>query len=234
MVSPDREDAPTGLPAPGSGSDAVPTDRPETLVADRGTGAMSRLRLTRPGPNWERLEEEYGRVVNLMDAIQKHLASQDERSDMMVSSLDRLAENFKEMPQASRRHLDLLSGISEAVQADAASTKHVEEALSQLPQLADAQRETMVSIGRQLDLSRQTSEQVAGTMEGFQQAVTRLSETTEASSKALQEMRWDATAREERVATLLQKQTRWLLVFAWSAIALAAIAAVVGLIAILR
>ena len=131
-------------------------------------------------------------------------------------------------------HLDLLSRISEAAQADAASAKRVEEGLLQLPQLADGQRETMVSIGRQLDLSRQTNERIADTMEGFQQAITSLGETVEASSKALQEMRWDATAREERVASLLQHQTRWLVTFGWSAIGFAAIAAIVGLIVLLR
>ena len=92
----------------------------------------------------------------------------------------------------------------------------------------------MVSIGRQLDLSRQTNERIADTMEGFQQAITSLGETVEASSKALQEMRWDATAREERVASLLQHQTRWLVTFGWSAIGFAAIAAIVGLIVLLR
>jgi hypothetical protein len=169
-----------------------------------------------------------------MDGIQAHMASQSERSEAMVRSLDRLANGIRDMSQTSQAHLELLSGISEAAQADAASAKRLEEGLLQLPQLADGQREAMVSIGRQLDMYRQTDERIAEAMEGFRQAITSLGDTVEASGKALQEMRWDATAREERVASLLLQQTKWLVTFGWSAISLAAIAAIVGLIALFR
>ncbi|UCC30178.1 MAG: hypothetical protein JSU86_18510 [Phycisphaerales bacterium] len=193
---------------------------------------MSRIRFSRSGPNLERLEEEYARIVNLMESIQTHLASQAERSDIMARSLDRLAEGLAQVPEASRRHLELLSTISEAATADAASAKRVEEGLVQLPQLADAQRETMVSLGRQLDLSRQTSERVADTMDQFREAVTKLSEATGASTRTLREMHQEAEVRDERAASLLQVQTRRLTMFAWSAIGLAVIVAVVGLIAL--
>jgi hypothetical protein len=110
----------------------------------------------------------------------------------------------------------------------------VEENLSQFPRLADAQRETMVSIGRQLDLSRQTGDRVGTTLEGFQQAVTLLGEATGASAKALQEMRRNSLEREERVATILQEQTRRLTLFSVAALSASIVAAVIGIIALLR
>jgi hypothetical protein len=75
---------------------------------------------------------------------------------------------------------------------------------------------------------------VGTTLEGFQQAVTLLGEATGASAKALQDMRWDASAREERLATILQEQTRRFTLFAAGAVGLAVVAGVIGIIAILR
>lgn len=226
------EDAPAGGLGPTSGVDGDIGIAPHAASAAEGRGSLSRFRFSRSGPNLERLEEEYARIVNLMESIQTHLASQAERSDIMARSLDRLAEGLAQVPEASRRHLELLSTISDAATADAASAKRVEEGLVQLPQLADAQRETMVSLGRQLDLSRQTSERVADTMDQFREAVTKLSEATGASTRTLREMHQEAEVRDERAASLLQVQTRRLTMFAWSAIGLAVIVAVVGLIAL--
>jgi septation ring formation regulator EzrA len=198
------------------------------------SGPASKFRLSRSGPNLERLEEEYRKVVDLIDAIGGHLASQAQHSDRMARSLDRLAASLANVPETSQKQSELLTTIRDEVSADAACTKRVEECISQLPHIADAQRETMVSIGRQLDLSRDTSERVAATMGEFQQTIGKVGEATSASTKALQEMRWDASARDERITDLLAVQSKRFALFAWSAIALAAVAAAVGLVALFR
>jgi gas vesicle protein len=180
------------------------------------------------------LEEEYARVVNLIDAIQTHLASQAEESQRMARSLERLAESLSHVPDASRQELELLTRIQDSMTADLAGTKRIEDCLSQLPQLADAQREAMVSIGRQLDSSRETSERVASTLGEVQQAVGGLGEATDASAKAVQELRHDASARGERIAELVKDQTRRLTTLAWAMIGLAVVAAVVALVAVIR
>jgi hypothetical protein len=182
----------------------------------------------------ERLEEEYARVVNIVESVQKHLEQQGERAESMAGSLTRLAESLDHMPETSKTQLELLSTMNHQMGVDGACVKRVEENLSQLPRLADAQRETMVSIGRQLDLSRQTNDRVATTLDGFQQAVTLLGEATGASAKALQDMRSDASSREERVATILQEQTRRFTIFAAVAVGLLLVAGVIGVIALIR
>lgn len=209
-------------------------DGVQTPLTEDRSSPVTKLRLSRSGPGLERLEEEYARVVKLIDAVQEHLASQADRSEMMARSLERLAESLAFVPEASRRQLELLSAISETVAADAACAKRVEESLSQLPGIADAQRETMVSIGRQLDSSRQTSDRIATTTDSLQQAVTRLGEATDASAKVTEEMHRDTRSNDQRVATLLQEQSKRFALFAWSAVGLAAVAAALGLFALLR
>jgi len=224
--------APIGPNAPGDDGGVPPMGT--GVIPPEAPVPTPKFRLARATSNVERLEEEYAKVVKLVESVQTHLEQQGERSESIARSLSRLAESLGHLPEASKTQLELLSTISQQMSADSACTKRVEENLSQLPRLADAQRETMVSIGRQLDLSRQTSDRVGTTLEGFQQAVTLLGEATGSSAKALQEMRWDASAREERVATILREQTRRFTIFAAVAVGLLLLAGVVGAIALIR
>jgi hypothetical protein len=209
-------------------------DRGGLVMSEPPPGAASKFRLARSGSTMERIGEDHARVVQLVESVQVHLEQQGERAELMARSLARLAESLQHLPDASKTQLEAMMSIGQRLEADGASVRRVEENLSQLPRIADAQRETMVSIGRQLDLSRQTTEKVATTMDGFQEAVTQLGDATTASSKALQEIRWDATAREERMAAILQEQTRRLTIFAIAAVGLAILAAIIGVIALIR
>ncbi len=204
------------------------------IIPSDGSSVGPKFRLARTGSTIDRLEEEYARVIKIVESVEKHLELQSERGDSMAGSLNRLAESLEHMPETSKAQVELLSTMNHQMSVDGACAKRVEENLSQLPRLADAQRETMVSIGRQLDLSRQTGDRVGTTLEGFQQAVTLLGEATSASAMALQDMRRTASEREERVAAILQEQTRRLTFFAITALGASIVAAVIGIIALLR
>lgn len=233
------EESSTATGGSGPGSELLSDNRDDMRLRTlgRGTGdgskSLSRLRMSRSGLTMERLAEEYGRVVNLVDAIQKHLSSQAQQSERIARSLDRLAEGLSHFPETSQKELELLGAISRTVDADLLSAKRVEESLSQLPKLADAQRETMVSIGRQLNVSREAGERMVDTVRDVGQTVTKVGEATEASTRNIQEMRWDAAARDERVAVLLEEQTRRFAIFAWVAIGLAVVAVAAGVYAVL-
>lgn len=204
------------------------------IIPSDGSSVGPKFRLARTPSAMERLEEEYARVIKIVESVEKNLELQSERSESMAGSMNRLAESLGHLPETSKAQLELLSTMNHQMGVDGVCVKRVEESLSQLPRLADAQRETMVSIGRQLDLSRQTNDRVATTLDGFQQAVTLLGEATGASAKALQEMRRNSSEREERVATILKEQTRRLTLFSVAALSASIVAAVIGIIALLR
>lgn len=195
---------------------------------------MTKLRWMKPNPQLERLETEYTRVVDLVDAIEKHLASQVEHAHHMSQSLERLAEGVAALPDASRQQLDLLGKINESVTAGLTNSKQLQEGFSQLPQLADAQREAMVAIGRQLDASRDGEERLVETLQGMGESVAKLGDVTDSSSQALQAMRRDALARDDRIIAVMEQQTGKIAIFAWSALGLAAVGAILGLVALLR
>ncbi len=229
-VDPDRFPPTDPLGPIGGGMASTDTG----IIPSDGSGVGPKFRLARTGSAIDRLEEEYARVIRIVESVEKHLELQSERGDSMAGSLNRLADSLEHMPETSKAQVELLTTMNHQMEVDGACAKRVEENLSQLPRLADAQRETMVSIGRQLDLSKQTNERVVTTLEGFQQAVTLLGEATGASAKAMQDMRRTASEREERVATILQEQTRRLTFFAFAALGASIVAAVIGIIALLR
>ncbi len=219
----ERQPEPQPPEAPSSPSDlsghvTVPASRTRRL----GTGGVRRL------------EEEHDRVVNLVEVIQTHLAAQACQTEKIADSLERLVENLAHLPAASEKQLALLASLGESATADAASAKRIEEGLAQLPPIADAQREALVSVGRNLDLSRETTERLGSTMEQIHSAIGSLGEATEASTKASERWGQDAAQRRQRVTTLLEEQSRRLTIFAWSAVTLAGLAAVIALVALFR
>jgi hypothetical protein len=183
------------------------------------------------GANLERLEQEYVRVVSLVESVQSHLEQHGLRAERMAAALDRVADSLSQFPESSRTQLELLTRIGERMSAEATAAKSLEQSLSQLPRLADAQRETMVAIGRQLDASRESSERVAAVLDGFRHGLTQVADVTGAAGRALDKARLDASARDERLAAALQEQAKRLTVFAIAAISLAAVAALASVIA---
>lgn len=196
---------------------------------DPAGSAITRVR--NPRANLERLEQEYGRVVKLIESVQKHLEEHGDRSERIAAALDKLAGTLSHVPDASRTQIDLLAKIGEKLSADAATSRNLEQSLSQLPRLADAQRETMVAIGRQLEASRESSERVATMLDGFHKGLAQVAESASATGRALEKTRWDSSTRDERLAAILQEQSKRLTTFAVAAISLASVAALASVIA---
>lgn len=215
------------------GEDDIVTGEQMPDAVGTSIEGVTRVRGFRGG-HLERLEEEYSRVAQLMDSVRSHLEQQGERADLMARSLDRVANALGEMPEVWKSHLETVSAIRDHLGTTSGFVKRIDENLSQLPQIADAQRETMVSIGRQLDGARQSDERIASVLQGCESGLTQLAEATGASAKALQELRWDTAAREERVAVILREQSQRFRVFAFAAMALAAVAAGLGLVGLFR
>ena len=197
-------------------------------------GAPARAVLSRRESGINRPEETYAVINELMESIRKHLESHEERMERMEHFLDKTNAALEHLPEASRTHSDLLSAIQKLTESAATSATRAEEYLSQIPRIADAQRETMVSIGRQLDLLRESGDREMEALSGFQEAVTKLAEASGASTAALKEMHDDSVARETHLQEAVERQTKRLTLFSALAVSVAAIAIVLGLIALLR
>lgn len=92
----------------------------------------------------------------------------------------------------------------------------------------------MVSIARHLESSRQTNEKGAAAMEQFQRTLTTLVEGVQSSAGALNDLRTDALERQESLSAGVERQSRRLTWFAAIAVALLAIGAAAGWVAVFR
>lgn len=193
-----------------------------------GADAPAKVPATRPVAKWERLAEEYSRVVKLMDAMQEHMATQSQRSERMTELLERLCDSVADVPDASRKQLELMASLRESATADSSSLRRLTEELSQLPRLADAQRETMVSIGRHLETTHEVGARTNEAMDAVHQALSSLSESTGASTKTMRELWGHASSQNEQLTELLERQGRRFTLFACSALGLALIALALG------
>ena len=72
----------------------------------------------------------------------------------------------------------------------------------------------------------------AAILEDLRKGLSEIHEATNASTSTLKKIHMDSTAQEQHIARLLEDQTRRLTMFAGAAIVLAALAAVVGMLAL--
>lgn len=182
----------------------------------------------------ERLEQQQSRVAGLVESIQDHLTSQAQRTDSIAVSLEKLAGSLAHLPDSASTQLGMLEKISDEVARSSGSARRLEDTLGQLPQLADAQREAMVSVGRQLEASCEATGEMASTLSGVRDVVAQVGETTTASTESLKNLRSELTNREQRVATLLSEQTGRLDRFAWTLVGLVAAILIVAVLVLVR
>ncbi|UCE59709.1 MAG: hypothetical protein JSU63_19985 [Phycisphaerales bacterium] len=200
----------------------------------RPTDSASPSAITPRDSDTDRMEEAYTRIIDLVASIREHLELQDRRAEHMAPTLDRLAQGLADIPEAAKAQVDLLSKMSGLLEGDIESAKRIEAALSQLPHIADAQRETMVSMGRQLDVLREASDSETTTLDELRKGFSELAEAANASTSTLRQIHVDKASQEKELAQLLQEQARRLTVFAGVAVVLAFLAALIGLVALLR
>ncbi len=182
----------------------------------------------------ERLDTTLTKVADLIESIQHHLTSQDERTQRITDSLQSIATSLADLPQTTQKQTEALDAIRQHLETDIAMHRRTEDALSEMPRIADAQRETMVSIGRHIDAVRQTQDDSAAAVGEVRGSVDRLESRATDNLTAIKQMHIDGAARDDRLTLIVQEQTKRLTWFAAAAIAVAAVAAVMGIIALGR
>jgi uncharacterized phage infection (PIP) family protein YhgE len=174
------------------------------------------------------------RLTDLVQSIQEHLQAQVQGSDVLVGSLDRLADGLERLPELAKAEAGALEKIAADVAAATSGVKRLELVLSQWPQLVDAQREAFVMLTRELERTRQTHDKMIASLEGLQQATGRSTATMDQTATALRELRAESTRREEkldRTATELSSRLFWC---AGVGVGVAALAVILAMIALFR
>ncbi len=210
--------------------------RPTTKPRRTHDGSAHRLwsRLGGASVRADRLEQLFTKFVELTESIGAHLERQSLLSEEMARSLSQLDHGVGELSTTSRSQQVLLEQIAARMHDQAACTARIEQTLAPLPQRIQEHRDTMVSIARYLESSRQANEKGVAAMEQFQRTLTTLVEGVQASAGALNDLRTDALERQERLSAGAERQSRRLTWFAATAVALLVIGAAAGWVAVFR
>ena len=180
----------------------------------------------------DRLEQAYGRVLDLVESIRTHSEFQQQQLRRVNSSLDRLAELMEKAPDALAAHGQSLAHIQQQLDAGIGSVKALQQGLSQLPSLADAQRETMVGVSRQLEVLRQLHDREDKTLASCQTVLQEVGQAFSSSTETIKRIHLDAVNREDEVARVLDRQSRRLMQMSIAVSVLAVLAVILGLVAL--
>lgn len=205
-------------------SHSANADEPVTLsVASR-----------RPDPTLARLEEGYAKVIDLVDAIKRHQQQQEVRAVEVSSSLSQIATTLECIDQAGQRQADSLQLIAEQVRSSSQRSANWEEALNEFPKMAEAQREALVSVVRQMEEAGKREGTLSGSLDSFRDAVNTLGDATTASSVAVKDLQLSSLEQQERTANLIKEQSKRFTMLFVVTLILAGIGIVAGILSLVK
>lgn len=185
-------------------------------------------------PGLERLRDDYGRVLNLLDSLQTHFERQDRRSEQMNDVLARIAGAMDDFAAAQRVQGESIASIAGAVDAARQTAKSLSGALGQMPASMAAQAEAVRAIARQMESAHATEAQMVESLQRFGVAVDTLRESGAAQVGALQRMRQRDDEHQEALKGFIKDQNRRMLFVLTAAVLSAAAAVAVGVVILLR
>jgi hypothetical protein len=180
----------------------------------------------------EKLQEGYIQVVGLVDAIQKHQQRQDAHAQEICSSLSQMADTLNQIDVAGREQTEKLARIAEELRMGNERSVRWEEAIAQLPKMAEAQRESLSTVARQMEAVGRRDEQMSQSLDSFRDAVTSLSDASMASGVAVKNLQMSTLEAQERTAALVREQNKRFTMLFVVTLILAAVAILSGLLAI--
>ncbi len=180
----------------------------------------------------QRLEDGYQRLSGLIESIQKHLESQDERTKNISDGMVSLANTISKLPDSLAEQQTQLRAIVEQLESANTRSARLDAAIAEIPKLADAQRETFLAIREEIDATRQVQNRIVDSMDGFREAVGTLTLASSTTVETLKSLHAIAAAGDERLTTVLTEQNKKFSRLLVVAIVMAAVLAAANIVSI--
>ncbi|MCB9867581.1 MAG: hypothetical protein H6816_13230 [Phycisphaerales bacterium] len=205
--------------------------------ADAGAGPDAddeavNLVTRRPDPALTKLEEGYNKVIDLIDAIKRHQQGQAERATEVTEALTRMSATLERIDGGGQQQSEHLAAIAEEIRIAGRHAAKWEEALCEFPRMAEAQREALGAVSRQMEDAGRRDKELTGSLASFREAVQTLGDTTTASTVALKDLQRASLEQQAQTAALIRAQSRRFTILLVVTLVLAAagiIAALAGL-----
>lgn len=178
-----------------------------------GDGLMSRW--SKRDQTFQKLQEGFERLADVLDGVRSHLDEHAERSRAMNASLQQLVELTRQLPQRSAEQSATLERIAGAIAKSAERDERLASSLADLPALQRRQIETATAIDNQLQAARQSDEALSAAVERVGGAVNRWSHSVDEQNASARAVQAAIERNDEAVRAMMVRQHRtwtWLLV----------------------
>ncbi len=189
-----------------SGNGRRTADRHDLAAADRITTALSRG--GRRDVSLRKLQEGYDRVLELMDQMQQHMLTQENRTEAIATSLGQLNDTLSDVAQSDRQRTELISAIAAELETTKIRTQQLADALSEMPRAVREQTDALTGMQKQLEMGTEADANLDATLQSFGRGVDRLSESTDAQAKVLRDLQAADEMRGLQISEILNRQTR--------------------------
>ena len=211
-----------------------PTQQSATQAGERSAESVQLNALAAGQNKLEKLQDGYLQVIELVETIRKHQDRQDERAVEFSTSLSNMARTLSEIEKGNHDQVDQLGNIAEELRAGNKRGDHWQEVLAEFPKTAQAQRDALMSVTRQMEAVGDRDDKMTGSLDSLREAVTALGDATTASSVAVKNLQMTAIEDSERTADLLEAQNkRFTMLFALT-VTLTLVALITGVLAFTR
>ena len=161
------------------------------------------------------------------------LENQNRVLEKMSKALEDVARSVVQLETKCQSLAEQNSKLVSSVQSGSETLKRLEDSIKQMPRVADAQRETLVTVSKQLESMREVGEATIAAVGSLEQRSTDQTTAIQTAVSAINSS-WERTDAHQKDMTAAQDlQTRRITWFGASAVTLAGAALVVALIALI-
>jgi hypothetical protein len=156
-------------------------------------------------------DQSTAEAASLVRSISEHLQGQTERTERLLSLLDRVPQALDALPEIGR----LNAGVLEALHDHLAQGKRRDETLSatliRMSESTERQAEVLGLIQQQIDASRASTERLTEPLGELRSALEGLSKSNQQATEVLKSMWGAADRREIALTQALTHTQRWLI-----------------------
>jgi len=173
-------------------------------------------------------------LVNLIQRIDDHLNSQAERADRMLTLLERLPEALDAMPQIRKNGEHVVAVLERHMDAQRERDEQLRETMNGLGEGSRRQAEALTLIRDEIRAGQEREQQITNVLGDFRETLTNLGKTNEQSIEVLRRLSEHSKERESKLARILEKHSRILIVIAGAAVASSLAGLAVSIVAMIN
>lgn len=160
------------------------------------------------------LQQGYDEVMGLVRKVGDHLDTQSQRTEKLLSLMERMPQALDALPEINRQNSQLLQALNEHLSQSKKRETTLNDTLRSLGESSSQQTEVLGLLQRQLDSSTRSAEQMTETLSSFSEALTNLAATNNRSTDILARIVESAEQRDARMATMASRGDRfnWIIV----------------------